>query len=77
MTGPVAPSVQGFKDLNVRELTVIGPLLALIIALGFVPSLLTNYINPAINQTPAQVRITHQQQQVGQNVAQATNGSGQ
>ncbi len=76
MTGPVAASVEGFKDLNARELTVIGPLLALIIALGFVPSLLTNYINPAINQTPAQVQITHQQQPVGQTVAQS-NGSGQ
>jgi NADH-quinone oxidoreductase subunit M len=83
MTGPVAKSVEGFKDLGVRELSVIGPLLALIIALGFVPSLLTNYINPAINQTPAMVRISHQQGGAGQNgigqnnVAQATNGSGQ
>jgi NADH-quinone oxidoreductase subunit M len=82
MTGPVAPSVQGFKDLNARELSVIGPLLALIIALGFVPSLLTNYINPAINQTPAQVQISHQQP-VGHSVAQnnaaqtQANGSGQ
>ncbi len=76
MTGPVVKAVEGFKDLNVRELAVIGPLLALIVALGFVPSVLTNYINPAINQTPAMVQIAHQQHSVQNDVAQA-NGSGQ
>jgi NADH-quinone oxidoreductase subunit M len=73
MTGPVAKPVEGFRDLNPRELAVIGPLLALIIALGFVPSILTNYINPAVNQIPAQVQITNQ---APHSVAQA-NGSGQ
>jgi NADH-quinone oxidoreductase subunit M len=72
MTGPVAKPVEAFKDLSARELAVITPLLALIVALGFVPSILTNYINPAINQTPAMVQVTHQQQAVAQG-----NGSGQ
>ena len=48
MTGPVTEQVKGFKDLNFREIAAIGPLLALIVVLGFVPSLLTNFINPAI-----------------------------
>jgi len=83
MTGPVARSVEGFADLNRRELAVIGPLLALIVALGFVPSILTNYINPAINQTPAHVQIVHQaphgvgQNSVAQNSVAQANGSGQ
>jgi NADH-quinone oxidoreductase subunit M len=77
MTGPVAKPVEGFKDLNRRELAVIGPLLALIVALGFVPSILTNFINPAVNQIPAQVQITNQApHSVAQGGAQA-NGSGQ
>jgi NADH-quinone oxidoreductase subunit M len=77
MTGPVVESVKGFKDLSRRELAVIGPLLALIVALGFVPSVLTNYINPAINQTPAMVQITHQQHSDSQNNVAQANGSGQ
>ena len=78
MTGPVAKPVEGFKDLNRRELAVIGPLLALIIALGFVPSILTNYINPAVNQIPAHVQITNQApHSVAQGSAAQANGSGQ
>ncbi|MGH3415199.1 MAG: NADH-quinone oxidoreductase subunit M [Actinocrinis sp.] len=80
MTGPVRDSVRGFKDLSRRELTAVGPLLALIVALGFVPSILTNFINPAINQTPAISQAAqHSAQQHSvqqQNVAQG-NGSGQ
>jgi len=78
MTGPVAKPVEGFRDLNPRELAVIGPLLALIIALGFVPSILTNYINPAVNQIPAQVQITNQAPHgAGQDSVAQANGSGQ
>jgi len=73
MTGPVAKPVEGFKDLSRRELAVITPLLALIIALGFVPSLLTNYINPAINQTPGISQAAHPQSVA----ANQSNGSGQ
>jgi len=73
MTGPVTEQVQGFKDLSRRELAVITPLLALILALGFVPSLLTNYINPAINQTPGISQAAHPQSVA----ANQSNGSGQ
>jgi NADH-quinone oxidoreductase subunit M len=73
MTGPVAKPVEGFKDLNRRELAVITPLLALILALGFVPSLLTNYINPAISQTPGVTQTAPAQSAA----ANQSNGSGQ
>ena len=73
MTGPVTEQVQGFKDLNRRELTVITPLLALIIALGFVPGLLTHYINPAIEKTPGISQAAHPQSVA----ANQSNGSGQ
>jgi NADH-quinone oxidoreductase subunit M len=55
MTGPVVKAVEGFKDLNARELVAVVPLLALILALGFFPKIATDYINPAINKTPAAV----------------------
>ncbi|MBS2962211.1 NADH-quinone oxidoreductase subunit M [Actinocrinis puniceicyclus] len=78
MTGPVASSVEGFKDLNRRELAVIGPLVALIVVLGFVPSILTNFINPAVSQIPAHVQITQQApHSVAQDSATQGNGSGQ
>jgi len=55
MTGPVVKAVEGFKDLNARELVAVVPLLALILALGFFPKIATDYINPAISSTPAAV----------------------
>jgi NADH-quinone oxidoreductase subunit M len=72
MTGPVAKSVEGFKDLSRREIAAVAPLLALIVALGFFPSVLTNYINPAINATPAAVQAAHP----GTLANDASNGSG-
>jgi NADH-quinone oxidoreductase subunit M len=75
MTGPVSKSVEGFKDLNRRELAVVTPLLALILVLGFAPSILTNYINPAITQSPGVTTVApHQGQSVAAN---QSNGSGQ
>lgn len=56
MTGPVVERVSGFKDLTRREIAAVTPLLALIIALGFVPSILTNYVNPAVNSMPSMAR---------------------
>jgi hypothetical protein len=32
------------------------PLLVLIVGLGFVPSILTNYVNPAVNSMPSMAR---------------------
>ena len=51
MTGPTRPEVAGFKDLNVREVVSLAPLLVLIVLLGFYPKPLTNVINPAVGAT--------------------------
>ena len=57
MTGPTVPAVAGFKDLNVREVAALAPLLALIVVLGFFPKPLTSIINPAVADTLQQVGV--------------------
>jgi NADH-quinone oxidoreductase subunit M len=49
--GPAAEGVKGFRDLGLRELAAMVPLLALVIALGFFPKPLLNVINPAVGHT--------------------------
>lgn len=51
MNGPTAEPVKAFKDLNVRELWVITPLIVLIIGFGFYPKPLLDIINPAVTHT--------------------------
>jgi NADH-quinone oxidoreductase subunit M len=58
MTGPTRPEVAGFKDLNVREVAALAPLLVLIVLLGFYPKPLTSIINPAVAATLHQVGAT-------------------
>jgi NADH-quinone oxidoreductase subunit M len=55
MNGPTAPSVAKMPDLKARELWAVGPLIALIIALGVYPQAALNIINPAVKSTMAQV----------------------
>ncbi len=55
MTGPVREGVVGMRDLNVREVSAVVPLLLLIIVLGFFPKPLLDVINPAVEHTMAQV----------------------
>ncbi len=55
MTGPVRAEVASMPDLKARELWAVGPLIALIIALGVYPQPVLKIINPAVNQTLAQV----------------------
>jgi NADH-quinone oxidoreductase subunit M len=55
MTGPTVPAVAGFKDLNLREVAALAPLLALIVVLGFFPKPLTSIINPAVADTLQQI----------------------
>jgi NADH-quinone oxidoreductase subunit M len=45
--GPTTPGNENLPDLNLREKIAIGPVLAVIIALGFYPAPLLNVINPA------------------------------
>jgi NADH-quinone oxidoreductase subunit M len=58
MTGPTGPEVARFKDLSVREVTALAPLLVLIVLLGFYPKPLTTIINPAVADTLQQVGVT-------------------
>jgi NADH-quinone oxidoreductase subunit M len=57
MTGPVRKEVEGFGDLRARELWAVGPLVALIIALGVYPQPVLNIINPAVHQTLTAVHV--------------------
>jgi NADH-quinone oxidoreductase subunit M len=51
-TGPVAPQVASLPDASTRERWVIGPLVAVMLVLGFVPGPALNLVRP-----PAQVTI--------------------
>ncbi len=46
MTGPTRPAVVGMKDLNLREIGALAPLLLLIVVLGFFPKPLTDDHQP-------------------------------
>jgi NADH-quinone oxidoreductase subunit M len=58
MNGPTRAEVKGMPDLRARELWAVGPLIALIIALGVYPQPVLKIINPAVRQTMAQVHAT-------------------
>jgi NADH-quinone oxidoreductase subunit M len=57
MTGMPRPEIIGMRDLNVREVTALAPLLLLIVVLGFFPKPLTSIINPAVADTLQQVGV--------------------
>ncbi len=57
-TGPVPESMKGAPDLRAREIWVMAPVLAVIVALGFVPKPVLDVINPAIEQTMVVVGVT-------------------
>jgi NADH-quinone oxidoreductase subunit M len=58
MTGPAGEQVAGMPDLKARELWAVGPLIALIIAMGVYPKPVLDVINPAVHQTLVQVHST-------------------
>jgi len=58
MTGPVRDEVAAMPDLRARELWAVGPLIALIIALGVYPKPVIDLINPAVHQTLVQAHST-------------------
>ncbi|MGE5136820.1 MAG: NADH-quinone oxidoreductase subunit M [Gemmatimonadota bacterium] len=58
MTGPVRAETENFPDLKARELWAVGPLIALIIALGVYPQPILNIINPAVHRTLVTVHST-------------------
>ncbi|MCA2227059.1 NADH-quinone oxidoreductase subunit M [Nonomuraea aurantiaca] len=69
LNGPTAEPVKAFKDLNVREIVVLAPLIALIIGFGFFPKPLLDVINPTVTQTLVNVKVD--------NPAIAEKGAGQ
>jgi NADH-quinone oxidoreductase subunit M len=59
MTGPAGDDVAGMPDLRARELWAVGPLIALIIALGVYPKPVIDIINPAVQKTLVQAHSTN------------------
>jgi NADH-quinone oxidoreductase subunit M len=51
MTGPVRPEVAGMRDLGVREIASLAPLVALVVGLGIFPRPLLDVIEPAVTST--------------------------
>jgi NADH-quinone oxidoreductase subunit M len=64
MTGPTRPEVAGMKDLNLREVSALAPLVLLIVLLGFYPKPLLAVINPAVEDTLQQVGVVDPQPDV-------------
>jgi NADH-quinone oxidoreductase subunit M len=62
MTGEPAEEIkQTMTEINKRELIAISPLIAVIIALGFVPQVALNVINPAVSQVQDYVDVQDSQ----------------
>ncbi|HEX6248542.1 MAG TPA: NADH-quinone oxidoreductase subunit M [Nocardioidaceae bacterium] len=58
MTGPAVPAVASMRDLGMREISALAPLLVLIVLLGFYPKPLTAIIEPAVQDTLQQVGVS-------------------
>ena len=59
MTGVPSKEVEEtVTEISRRELVAIAPALAIIIALGFVPQVALNVINPAVDQVQTYVGVT-------------------
>jgi len=56
--GPAVEAVRGFRDLGVRELAAVVPLLVLVVALGFFPKPVLDVVNPAVGHTLHEVGQT-------------------
>ncbi len=65
MNGPVREGVANMPDLKARELWAVGPLIALIIALGVYPQPVLDIINPAVQHTMTQTHSVDPAPQVG------------
>ncbi|MDQ1679592.1 MAG: NADH-quinone oxidoreductase subunit, partial [Frankiaceae bacterium] len=51
MHGPLLERNAGMRDLNWREAAALGPMVALILLLGFFPKPVLDVINPAVTST--------------------------
>ncbi len=57
MQGPLSALHESMRDLRLREVLAVAPLLALMIFLGFYPKPLTDVITPAVNATMHDVGV--------------------
>ena len=74
MTGPTGADLEGFTDLDRREVGVVAPLLVALVLFGFYPQPLLDVINPSVEQTLTQVGVVHEEPTVP--AAPATEGEG-
>jgi NADH-quinone oxidoreductase subunit M len=63
--GPANERVSRFRDLNVREVFAVAPLIALIVFLGIYPKPVLDIINPAVRATLHDVHQTDPAPQLG------------
>jgi NADH-quinone oxidoreductase subunit M len=63
MQGSLSAKVNGFRDLNARELLAVTPLIVLILALGVYPKPVIDIINPAVKYTLHDIGQTDPQPQ--------------
>jgi NADH-quinone oxidoreductase subunit M len=61
MTGPVRESTAAFVDLRRRELMVVAPLVALILALGFFPKPVLDVIDDGVDPVLTEVGVSDPQ----------------
>jgi NADH-quinone oxidoreductase subunit M len=58
MTGPVRDQTVGFVDLHRRELVIVAPLVALLLALGFFPKPVLDVIDEGVGASLAEVGVS-------------------
>jgi NADH-quinone oxidoreductase subunit M len=70
--GPVRDEHRGLPDLNLRESVVLAPVLALLLAFGVYPKVLTDTIEPAVQRVIEEVQPADQITDVGDVAARLT-----
>ncbi|MFI0352446.1 NADH-quinone oxidoreductase subunit M [Actinomadura sp. 9N407] len=70
MGGPAPERTEGLTDLSRRELWAIGPMLAIIVAMGFFPQPVLNVINPSVEKTMVRVDQRDPAPEITGNVAE-------
>ncbi len=58
MTGPVRESTRHMRDLNLREISALAPLLVLIVILGFFPKPALDAVNPTVSSLLDRVHVS-------------------
>jgi NADH-quinone oxidoreductase subunit M len=58
MTGPTPPAVEGDRELGVREVGAVAPLMVALVLFGFVPGPLLDVANPTIEALMSHVGVT-------------------